>query len=395
MAAKPLKSRERIILGAMSGTSADGVDVAAVRVIGRGLKMHAELLALASLTFAAKLRRKILTIRQSGRCTLAELAEVGAEITRAYAQASRRVMSEANLAPSDIACIAAHGQTLFHEPPLTIQWFDPSLLAAETGCRVVSDFRRADCALGGQGAPLVPLADYIMFRHKRINRVLLNIGGIANITYLPAGGAPEQIVAFDTGPGNCLSDAVAREQLRKNYDAGGAAASRGAPDEKLVGKFLNAAYFRHSFPKSTDGPVMLASFNAAKSRRRLATPDLLASACLCCCRAIARSLQLLPGNVDEIIAAGGGMKNAVITRMLAEETGLPIRSTQAFGVPIEAREAMAFALLGACTLDGIASSIPSVTGASRPAILGSITPATTSRKRKRRIPPRDDDEPEA
>lgn len=367
--------RARIIIGAMSGTSADGVDMALVRVTGRGAQMGVELLELTYEPFAPKLRRKIMEIRQSGRCELAELARVGDAITRCYADAWGNTLGGMDVGPYDVVCIAAHGQTLFHKPPLTIQLLDPSLLASLTECAVVSDFRRADCALGGQGAPLVPLADYIMFRDVKKNRVLLNIGGIANITYLAAGGSPEQVVAFDTGPGNCLSDAVAWDHLGKSFDDCGAVAARGVADEKLVKKFLAAAYFARPFPKSTDGPAMVARFDVAKSLRLLTTPDLLATACLCCCRAVARSIKFLPGKVDEIIAAGGGMNNAVITRMLAEETQLPIRSTAEFGVPVEAREAMAFALLGAATLDGFPSSIASVTGASRAAILGSITPA--------------------
>jgi anhydro-N-acetylmuramic acid kinase len=365
---------ERIILGAMSGTSADGVDVAVVRVTGRGIGMGCRLVAMATVPFAQGLRRRIVGIRNSGKCELAELAAVGREITLTYAKASHRAISRARVEAEEVACIAAHGQTLFHAPPLTIQWFDPALLAAETGCVVVSDFRRADCALGGQGAPLVPFADYILFRDRRKSRVLLNIGGIANITYLPAGGTPQQVVAFDTGPGNCLSDWVAQERLGANYDAGGRVARTGIPDEVLVSTFLKHAYFRRPFPKSTDGPEMVAAFREAAKGRRLSTPDLLASACLCCARAIARSLELLPGGVDEIVAAGGGMKNKLIVRLLGEETKLPRSSTGEFGVPIEAREAMAFALLGAATLDGLPSNVPSVTGASRPAILGSITP---------------------
>ena len=313
-------------------------------------------------------------MRQSGRCELGELARLGREITLAYAHASRELMAQLGLKSEAIACIAAHGQTLFHAPPLTIQWFDPSLLAAETGCVVVSDFRRADCALGGQGAPLVPFADYILFRDPRKSRLLLNIGGIANITYLPAGRGIERVIAFDTGPGNCISDAIAQAKLKKRFDAGGRVAKRGAADAAIVGRFLKAPYFRRRYPKSTDGPEMLAAFASAAKGNRLAAEDLLASACLCCARAVALGIRQLPGAADEIIAAGGGMRNVAIARMLAEETGLPIRSTDELGVPIEAREAMAFALLGAATLDGIPSNVPSVTGAIRPAILGSITP---------------------
>lgn len=365
----------RIILGAMSGTSADGVDIAAVQIAGRGEKMRAKLLGHHSIAFSPQLRQAIQTIRSAGHCSLADLAAMGHDLTLVYARASLGMMRRLGLTPREVSCIAAHGQTLFHAPPLTIQWFDPALLAAKTGCPVVSDFRRADCAVGGQGAPLVPFADYILFRDRQRSRVLLNIGGIANITYLPAGGGLDSVIAFDTGPGNCLSDAIARKRLKKSYDAGGRVAAKGNPNERAVDGFLRDAYFRRKYPKSTDGPAMAVAFERAIRGRRIATDDLLATACLCCARGIARGVESLKGKVDEIIVAGGGMKNATMARMLAGEAGLPIRSTAEFGVPIEAREAMAFALLAAATLDGQPSNVPSVTGAARPTILGSITPA--------------------
>ena len=183
----------------MSGTSADGVDIALVEIGGRGLEMTAKLLHHHARPYDLDLRRRIFAVRGDGMVALAELAAIGREISLAYVAAVKEALAETNLAVGEIAAIAAHGQTLFHDPPNTIQWFDPALVAAETGCTVVSDFRRADCAAGGQGAPLVPFADYILFRHPTKHRVLLNIGGIANLTYMPAGAVIEEIVAFDTG----------------------------------------------------------------------------------------------------------------------------------------------------------------------------------------------------
>ena len=365
-------SRGRIILGAMSGTSADGVDVAATHIVGCGLNMRAKLLGLATQPFPRPLRQSILHIRSTGRCTLAELANVGHEITLHYAKAAGRITRQLSLQPSDIACIAAHGQTLFHAPPLTIQWFDPALLSVRTGCTVISDFRRADCALGGQGAPLVPFADYLLFRHKTVNRVLLNIGGIANITYLPAGAVPENVVAFDTGPGNCLSDAIAREQLSRDYDPAGRFAGLGQASTKCVTAFLRDHYFTKPWPKSTDGPQMLRIFQSIRATKSLTANDQLATACMCCAATVQRAISAL-GTVDQIIVAGGGAKNATLMRLLADQTRLPLSTTSELGIPVEAREAMAFALLAAATLDGVPSNIPNVTGARAPAILGSVT----------------------
>src|SRR5712671_6834310 len=209
-----MSSTGRIIVGAMSGTSADGVDVAVVEITGHGLEMTAKLLHHHARAYDAELRKRIFGVREGTAVSLEELARLGRDISISYAEAANSALSEANVKASDVEAIAAHGQTLYHAPPNTIQWFDPALVAAETGCVVVSDFRRADCAAGGQGAPLVPFADYVLFRHATKNRVLLNIGGIANLTYIPAGGSLEQVIAFDTGPGNCISDHICRTRLR-------------------------------------------------------------------------------------------------------------------------------------------------------------------------------------
>src|SRR5882672_4051022 len=198
----------RILAGAMSGTSADGVDVALVEVSGRGLEMSAKLLHHHARPYDPELRKRIFAIRRTGNISLAELGGLGREISVSYAAAINDALRDASLKANDLAAIAAHGQTLYHAPPDTIQWFDPALVAAEVGCAVVSDFRRADCAAGGQGAPLVPFADYVLFRHATKNRVLLNIGGVANLTWLKAGGALDDVIAFDTGPGNCVIDHV-------------------------------------------------------------------------------------------------------------------------------------------------------------------------------------------
>src|SRR5215212_6063423 len=185
-------TRSRILAGAMSGTSADGVDVALVRITGSGWNMRSELLVHHHRAYPPELRAGIFEFRRDAvsKNVLATLAQLGREISLTHALAVNEALALAHLDASSLAAVAAHGQTLFHDPPNTIQWFDPALVAAEVGCTVVSDFRRADLAAGGQGAPLVPFADYILFRHPTKNRVLLNIGGIANITWIPAGGSP-------------------------------------------------------------------------------------------------------------------------------------------------------------------------------------------------------------
>lgn len=365
---------ERIILGAMSGTSADGVDLAAVRVSGVGHDLRCRFLAHEHAPYDATLREDLLRVRASGLAGLGELARLAEAITLAHARAALALLHGAGIALGEVAAIAVHGQTLYHEPPLTLQWIDPSLLAFETGLRVVSDFRRADCAAGGQGAPLVPLADWLLFRDPVRTRVLLNLGGIANLTILPAGAGLERVRAFDAGPGNCLSDAICRRRLPHGpgYDVDGAMALRGRVLEPVVHRMLGEGFFARPPPRSTDGPQMLALFDAALQACGAAdaeASDLLATACAAAARAI---LPHVPGDA-ELFGSGGGMSNACLRREL-QRGRAAIRSTVDLGVPSQAKEAVAFALLGAMTLDGLPGNVPSATGAARGVVLGSITP---------------------
>ncbi|HWE01975.1 MAG TPA: anhydro-N-acetylmuramic acid kinase [Tepidisphaeraceae bacterium] len=375
----------RLIIGAMSGTSADGVDAAAVRVHGTGLRMTADLIGHTHRPYPPGLRSEIFGLRSTGRCELHALAQMGRDITLLYAEAVREAMSAGGLRPLEIAGVAAHGQTLFHAPPSTIQWFDPSLLAWETGCAVVSDFRRADCAAGGQGAPLVPFADFLLFSHPRNHRVLLNIGGIANITSLRAGGSIDELIAFDTGPGNCISDWLCRthDPAGPGFDAGGERAARGKPSLELAQAVCRNPYFSRPPPKSTDGPEMIRIFNdEARRFPHLGLGDLLRTSCVITAQSIRVAMaDLLHLRETEIIASGGGCENKTLMEILASDAGgMPVMTTDALDIPSAAKEAIAFALLGAATLDRHPSNVPSVTGARRPVILGSITPAPPQEK---------------
>src|SRR3954468_315772 len=252
-------SQTRLIAGAMSGTSADGVDVVIGRIEGSGLNLSACVIAHHHRPYPADLAARIVKLREDGHTTLAEMAELAREISLIYAAAVNEALMAAHLSAAEVKAIAAHGQTLFHAPPMTMQWLDAPLLAAETGCAVVSDFRRADCAAGGEGAPLVPFADFVLFRHEQKNRVLLNIGGIANLTYLPAAAKMEDVIALDTGPGNCISDWLCR-RFRPNgpaYDEGGALALKGKMIEPVVKRVLGSTFFMKPAPRSTDGPAMI------------------------------------------------------------------------------------------------------------------------------------------
>ena len=365
----------RLIAGAMSGTSADGVDVALTRVTGRGTDMRCELVHHHHRDYPAPLKQEIFAFRGGDAAVnLARLAQLGRDVSLAYAAAVNDALAEAKLTAADLTAVAAHGQTLYHGPPNTIQWFDPSLVAAAVGVPVVSDFRRADLAAGGQGAPLVPFADYVLFRHPTETRVLLNVGGIANLTYLRAGGRLEEVIAYDTGPGNCISDHLCRlhDPSGPGYDDGGERAERGRVHTGLAGEVLRAPYFLRPPPKSTDGPEMVGYFEAAldklRLRDKLGLEDLLATAAFITTKAVLFEVARL-GGADVILASGGGTRNLAI-RFGLSVTTVPLQIM----AESEAKEALAFALLAAATLDGVPSNVPSVTGAKRPVVLGSITP---------------------
>jgi anhydro-N-acetylmuramic acid kinase len=381
--------QSRLIAGAMSGTSADGVDVAITRITGHGLQMSAELVHHHHVAYDASLRGLIFKVRESGSATLAELAQLGREISLTYGRGVNESLAASRLSAVDLTAIAAHGQTLYHDPPNTIQWLDPALIASEVRCAVVSDFRRADCAVGGQGAPLVPFADYILFRHPTKTRVLLNIGGIANITWLKAGGTLDEVIAFDTGPGNCVIDYLCRkyEPTGPGYDVDGEK-SKGGVDRYHLSDYLirNHPFFRQPPPKSTDGPTMIAAFESAplsvqpyfgrtRSDSEQGVRDLLSTASLLTARSIQNAhFEFLPLLPDEVIVSGGGVRNATLMQLLRFEFPPVITTTEELGINGDAKEGMAFALLAAATLDGVPSNVPSVTGAKRAVILGSITP---------------------
>ena len=373
----------RIIVGTMSGTSADGVDAAVTRVTGRALDMRAQLLLHRHRAYEPEIRGEIFAFRNGSvrDDVLGRLARLGRKISLATAAAINDALLAAKLAPDDVTAVAVHGQTLFHDPPDTIQWIDPALVAHETRCQVVSDFRRADLAANGQGAPLVPFADYVLFRSREIDRAVVNIGGIANVTCLFRGSGFDKVIAFDTGPGNCISDHLMRTHFPAGpgVDIGGELALSGTPDRQLLDSIRAHAFFTIRGPKSTDGPQMILLFEAAVRSlgRPISLEDQLATAAMLTATEIASALHLFGGQfLGQLIISGGGTENRAIMEHLRFQIGsaVPIKSTDEFGIPSQAKESIAFALLAAATLDGVPSNVPSVTGATHPVILGSITP---------------------
>jgi anhydro-N-acetylmuramic acid kinase len=356
------------VAGLMSGTSLDGIDVAVVEMPAlRTLRFF-------SVPYPARIRARLLAV-SNARAHTGEISRLNFELGELYARAIKRA------GPVDL--IGCHGQTVFHEGGRnTLQLGEAAVLAERTGAPVVSNFRARDIAAGGQGAPLVPYVDYLLFRHPRRARVALNIGGIANITVIPPRARPQDVLAFDTGPGNMVIDALAREASggRLAYDRGGRIAARGRVDRGLLRALLRDRYYRLRPPKSAGREQYGEEFVERMKRSGLALEDLTATATVLTAATIATGVQQVFAATDQepagdLIVSGGGVHNP---RIMAHLTGfLPgfrIASSGDFGIDADAKEAIAFAVLAYATWRGRPSNVPSATGARRPVLLGNVTP---------------------
>ncbi len=383
----------------MSGTSADGIDVAIVRIEGRGLRARIELLVHHHVAYQQRVRQKILDT-MNATASVADLSRLNFLLGELYADAVKSAESKAGLQSELVGC---HGQTIYHQGEgalflgrnvaCTWQLGEGAVLSARLGVPVVSDFRPADMAAGGKGAPLVPYLDYALFRHQRFGRIVQNIGGIANLTVIPAGAEPADLIAFDTGPGNMVVDAVAQELFGRAFDRHGAFAARGKPIEPVLRKLLGQRFFHQAPPKTAGreqfGREFVREFLRLCGRAR--KHDVIATATALTAQSIGLAVRefVLPAHTDrpsskgfgafrEFVVSGGGTRNATLMRMIGDHLAglnLRVRTTDEFGLPSEAKEAVAFALLAYETWHRVASNIPSATGAQRPAILGKISHA--------------------
>jgi anhydro-N-acetylmuramic acid kinase len=373
----------------MSGTSADGVDVAVVRVEGGGFKLRFGLLAHKHFAYPKPVRQAVLAAMNAGDASVAELSRLNFRLGGLYADAVRETTR--SCAIKNLELVGCHGQTIYHqgEPArylgqsvgCTWQMGEGAVIAARLEVPVVSDFRPADMAAGGKGAPLVPFLDYVVFRNVGAGQIVQNLGGIANLTAIPAGGAPEDVIAFDTGPGNMVIDQLTQILLGKPFDRNGEAASSGKVLQPLLNEMLRHPYFRRRPPKTAGREEFGREYVAAVLRRHRGTakPELIATATALTAQSIARAIKafVLPrGRFRDYIVSGGGSNNRTLTRMLAAETsrlGLQLRQSDDFGIPSQAKEAVAFALLAYQTWHRRPGNIPSATGAERPAVLGKVS----------------------
>ncbi|MFZ0961456.1 MAG: anhydro-N-acetylmuramic acid kinase [Terriglobia bacterium] len=404
----------RLVVGLISGTSMDGIDAALVRISGPEAKPRVRLMAFETLAYSAAVRQTILRIATGEAVTAGEISQLNFLLGELFAEAALRVCQKARVPPSRLAVIGSHGQTIYHQGvptsvdgrsiTSTLQFAEPSIIAERTGAPVVADFRTADMAAGGQGAPLVPMVDYLLLRAARRGTVALNIGGIANLTVIPAGAAPEEVFGFDTGPGNMIIDGLVRyfTSGQEAYDAGGRWAARGRVIEPLLAEILRHPFFAQPPPKSAGreqfGQHFLKEYflpgkspiNADRSstgqidnrpsaidNQRGARPeDLLRTATELTVRTIADALErfvLSKVAIHRLIISGGGAHNRLLEARLTELLPkLRVNRSDEFGLDVDAKEAIAFALLADRTLHGLPGNLPSVTGARRPVVLGKI-----------------------
>lgn len=382
------KSKMRVA-GLMSGTSAEGVDVAIVDIDEHIIR----LVTFDVFPYPPMLRREIFKLFQPESARLDDICHYNFVLGQVFADAVIKLCRKSGVVLDSIDLIGSHGQTIYHNAKgrsycrkrirSTLQIGEPSIIAQRTGITTVADFRPRDIAAQGQGAPLVPYADFILFRHQHLSRAIQNIGGIANVTYLPSACQEADIVAFDTGPGNMIIDRVISlaTKDKQRYDKGGKMASRGKVDKMLLDEMLNHPFLRRRPPKSTGreefGSSYSDRFYNKAVKRALAPADIVATATAFTAKSITQAYQgFLPKMPNEVILCGGGAHNTELVGMLRQELrGVDILLTDDFGISVDAKEAVSFAILARATIKGLANNVPSATGAKRPVILGKIIPA--------------------
>jgi anhydro-N-acetylmuramic acid kinase len=373
----------------MAGTSADGVDAAAVEIKGTQVKT----LAFDTFAFLPKVRQKILELGEQKRFAAGEFSDFNFQLGGIFADAVITLCKKHKINLKTIDLIGSHGQTIFHRPAKsTFQIGEPSIIAYKTGITTVADFRPKDIAAGGQGAPLVPFADYFLFKSRK-NRAIQNIGGIANVTFLPGNCKSKDIIAFDTGPGNMIIDRLVflLTKGKQNFDKDGKIAAKGKVNQKILAQMLANPYFRVKPPKSTGRELFGKEYTDA-FYKKLPSEDIITTATAFTAVSIADAYKkFLPKMPDEIILCGGGAKNKTLVAMLKENTKSKIMFTDDFGINRDAKEAVSFAILAYATIKGIANNVPSATGAKQAVVLGKIIPGVDADQRLlRRFTPRND-----
>jgi anhydro-N-acetylmuramic acid kinase len=411
-----MTSKPMLVLGMMSGTSADGIDAALVKISGAPPRLNIKLLGHVKQNFSPSVRYEILRVAEQKPLAPSEFSQLHARLGKLYADAALSACKKLAISPRRVDLIGNHGQTIFHQgTPVdflgaktasTLQIGDSSIIAALSGITTVGDFRSADIALGGQGAPLVPYVDYLLWREAKLGRVALNIGGIANLTVIPVNADPSEVFAFDTGPGNMLIDALVSRFTHNHsrFDKGARIALCGKLVPQLLDQLMQDPYLERKPPKSTGreyfGAAYVEKVRSLGRRYRAKPNDLIRTATIFTSLSIVDALHrfVLPTTkIHQVIVSGGGVNNPLLIGQLAAllgsspagarhivpssprtkaVPGIEVLSSGSFGIPVEAKEALAFAVLAYETFHQRPSNLPSATGARGPAILGKLSYAS-------------------
>jgi len=383
--------KERNIIGLMSGTSADGIDAVLTKISGYGREIRVEQLDFLFVPFESRVRERILQIGEGTVGGSAEICKMSNLLGMLYGEACLSLCKKAGMKPSEIDLAGNHGQTVWHMPLQeeylgysitgTLQIGEDARIAEALGCPVIGDFRVRDMAAGGLGAPLVPYTEYLLYRREDQTVALQNIGGIGNITVLPAGCGPEQVTAFDTGPGNMVMDALTAKLTggKQSYDQGGRLAAAGRVNEVLLKYLLEDPYLKRKPPKTTGreyyGEKYVTELTAFAAEKGISLSDCLATATRFTAETIRAGLKsFAPKQPDLLIIGGGGSKNHTLMKHLRE--CLPecqVITNEDVGYDSDSKEAVAFAVLANEALGGMANNVPSVTGASHPVVMGKIS----------------------
>ncbi len=375
------------IIGLMSGTSADGIDVALCDVSGQPPQLEAQILATHIEPYPRELRQRILDACQPETSRVDAICQLNFELAEFFASAILTLLERSNLSANDVDLIGSHGQTIWHnvvngQVTATLQITSASVIAERTGITTLSNFRERDVAAGGQGAPLTGYADWLLLRHPQHWRAIQNIGGMGNVTFLPPlSDTSSQPLAFDTGPGNALIDIAVGllSDGAQTYDPGGQMAAGGQIDEDWLDTLLRHPYYDEALPKTTGrelfGTEMARQMVAYGQQRGLSPADILATITMLTATSIARGYeQFAPQPVAEVILGGGGRHNQTLVKLLETMLQIPVRSHEDIGLDSDFKEALVFAILAHETWHGRIGSLPAQTGAAHPSVLGQITP---------------------
>ena len=383
------KKKKLRVCGLMSGTSVDGIDAAIVDINDASAKV----VTFNTYPYPAQVRKAIFGIFQEQSVRIEDICHLNFVIGEVFANSVLKLCKNKNISLNSIDLIGSHGQTIFHNPKgtkfgrklvrSTLQIGEPSVIAHRTGITTVADFRPKDMAANGQGAPLVPYADFFLFHDKKLCRAIQNIGGIANVTYLPANCTLNDVIAFDTGPGNMVMDFLVSHITggKQTYDKNGKIASKGNINKKLLNELLENPYFKNKPPKTTGREEFGNNYSVKLLQnalnKKIANDDIIATACALTAESIARAYRrFLPKMPDEMILCGGGFRNKTLVNMLQEKLSeVKILTTDDFGINPDAKEALSFAILAYATIKGRPNNVPGATGAEKGLILGKIVPA--------------------